>query len=190
MLQKHTKHIKISPSYSWTTLHCETINCVHHTGPKKHSILLSVSHTLYVNQVCHGVNRCAKDRSCSLLSLEWKSVDGINRMWWISYYLNKCWTLSDTLQTTIFLSGRQSTGALCVQHSPTAAALSTNTAFEWKMWFSCFPVLPSSVEAQLIWGGILKHLLITYFIGNVSTKNLSKSVRVCQKVARFLGDTV
>ena len=29
-----------------------------------------------------------------------------------------------------FLSGRQRTGALCIQHSPTAAALSTNTAFE------------------------------------------------------------
>jgi len=31
-----------------------------------------------------------------------------------------------------FLSGRQLNGALCVQHSPTAAALSSNTAFEWK----------------------------------------------------------
>ena len=30
----------------------------------------------------------------------------------------------------IFLSGRQRTGALCVQRSPTAAALSINTAFE------------------------------------------------------------
>jgi len=29
--------------------------------------------------------------------------------------------------------------AMCVQHSPTAAAFSTNTAYEWKMWFSCFP---------------------------------------------------
>jgi len=85
----------------------KTINCVHQTGPKKHSILLSVSHTLYVNQVCHGINRCVKDRSCSLLSLEWKSVDAINRIWWISYYLNKCWTLSDTSQMTIFLSERQ-----------------------------------------------------------------------------------
>jgi len=31
---------------------------------------------------------------------------------------------------TIFLSGRQRTGALYVQHSPPAAALSTNAAFE------------------------------------------------------------
>jgi len=38
--------------------------------------------------------------------------------------------MSNTAHMTIFLSGRQRTGALCVQHSPTAAALSTNTAFE------------------------------------------------------------
>jgi len=94
-------------------------------------------------------------------------MDSING---ISYYLNKCQMLWDTLQMTIFLSGRQRTGALCVQHSPTAAALSTNTAFEWKMWFSCFPILLGSAEAQVIWGGILKHLLIAYFIGNISAK--------------------
>jgi len=58
--------------------------------------------------------------------------------------------LSDTSQMTIFLSGRQRTGVLCVQHSPTTAALSTITAFEWKMRFSCFPVLPGSAEAQVI----------------------------------------
>ena len=46
----------------------------------------------------------------------------------ISYYLNKCWTRSNTSQMTFFLSGRQRIGAhaLCVQHSPTAAALSTS----------------------------------------------------------------
>ena len=45
----------------------------------------------------------------------------------ISYYLNKCQTLSNTSQMTFFLSGRQRIGAhaLCVQHSATAAALST-----------------------------------------------------------------
>jgi len=38
------------------------------------------------------------------------------------------------------------------------------------MWFSRFPVLPGSVEAQVIWGGIVKRLLIAYFIGNISAK--------------------
>jgi len=38
------------------------------------------------------------------------------------------------------------------------------------MRFSCFPVLPGSAEAQVIWGGIVKSLLIVYFIGNISAK--------------------
>ena len=54
-----------------------------------------------------------------------------------------------------------------------------------------FPVLPGSAEAQVIWGGIVKCLLIAYFIGNISAKKISKSVHVCQssgkkKVRRFL----
>ena len=44
----------------------KTIDWMHQTGPR---ILLSVTHMLYVNQVCHGVSRCVKDGSCSSLSL-------------------------------------------------------------------------------------------------------------------------
>jgi len=52
-------------------------------------------------------------------------MDSING---ISYYLNKCHTLSNTSQMNFFLSGRQHIGAhaLCMQHSPTAAALLTS----------------------------------------------------------------
>jgi len=52
-------------------------------------------------------------------------MDSING---ISYYLNKCQMLSNTLQMTFILSGRQRIGAqaLCMQQSPTAAALSTS----------------------------------------------------------------
>ena len=39
-----------------------------------------------------------------------------------------------------------------------------------------FPRLPGSADAQVIWGGILKHLLIAYFIGKIS----AKSVHMCQ----------
>jgi len=39
-----------------------------------------------------------------------------------------------------------------------------------EMRFSCFTTLPGSAEAQVIWGGTLKHLLIAYFIGNISAK--------------------
>jgi len=57
-----------------------------------------------------------------------------------------------------------------MQHSPTAAAHLSNTEFEWKMWFSCFPFLSGSAEAPVIWAGIWKHPLIAYFIGNISAK--------------------
>ena len=40
----------------------KTIDGMHQTGPR---ILLSVTHMLCVNQVCHGVGRCVKDGSCS-----------------------------------------------------------------------------------------------------------------------------
>jgi len=66
----------------------------------------------------------------------------------------------------------------------------TNTAFEWKMLFLCFSILPGSAEAQLIWGGSVKHLLIAYFINNISAKKVSKSIHISQgyskpKMGRF-----
>ena len=39
-----------------------------------------------------------------------------------------------------------------------------------KMRCSCFPVLPGSAEAQVIWGGTVKRLLIAHFIGNIFAK--------------------
>jgi len=44
----------------------KTIDWMHQPGPR---ILLSVTHMLYVNQICHGVGRCVKDGSCSSSSL-------------------------------------------------------------------------------------------------------------------------
>jgi len=44
-------------------------DCMHQTIQtyleREHSILLSVTRTLYVYQVCGGVGRCVKDGSCS-----------------------------------------------------------------------------------------------------------------------------
>jgi len=50
--------------------------------------------------------------------------------------------------------------------------------------------LSDSVEAQVIWGGIVKRLLSAYFIGNISAKQIWKSIHVHQsyskpKVGRF-----
>ena len=47
---------------------------MHQTGPR---ILLSVTHMLYVNQVCYDVGRCVKDGSCSSSSrieTQWLSL--------------------------------------------------------------------------------------------------------------------
>jgi len=48
----------------------------------------------------------------------------------------------------------------------------TNTAFEGKMQLLCFPVLPGSAEAPVICCGIVKCLLVAYFIGNMFAKNI------------------
>jgi len=68
---------------------------------------------------------------------------------WMSYYLNECQTLSNTSQMTIFLSGRQRTGALCVQHSPTAAQRSRLMQHLSENVIFVFPVLPGSAKAQV-----------------------------------------
>ena len=107
----------LSYSYTRTNLHSHLINCMRQTVKtyleREHSILPSVTHTLYVYQVCHGVGRCVtvKDGSCSSSSLEWKLMHCING---ISYYLDKCQTLSNTSQMTIFFFQEDSSQVHCV----------------------------------------------------------------------------
>jgi len=56
------------------------------------------------------------------------------------------------------------------------------TQSNWmKVWFSRFPVLPCSAEAQVTWGGIVKCLLIAYFIGNISAQKY-QNLFMCVKV--------
>jgi len=52
---------------------------------------------------------------------------------------------------------------------------------EWNMWFLCFGVLPGSAEAQVTWGGIVKRLLIAYFLSNISAKKCQNPF-ICVKV--------
>jgi len=40
---------------------------------REHSILLSVTHTLYAYQFCHGVGRCVKDGA--VLRQDWRKVN-------------------------------------------------------------------------------------------------------------------
>jgi len=59
------------------------------------------------------------------------------------------------------------------------------------MQFLHFSILPGTTEAQVIWCGIVKCRLITYFIANICAKKISKPIHVCKsyskpKVGRFL----
>jgi len=170
LTKKHETPLKISPGQSWTTVHCQNdqMSAPHRTQ-KEHSILLPVTHMLCVNQVYHSVSHCVK----------------------MGVFLRQAWSESQrtvlmgycTISTNVrryqtyywwqlFLSGRQRTGALCVTQS------------NWvKMWFLCFPILPGSAEAQVIWGGTVRRLLIACFIGNISAKKW-KSIHVRQSYSK------
>ena len=70
----------------------------------------------------------------------------------------------------------------------------TNTAFGWKMLFSCFPVLPGSAEAQVIWGGKVKYFWILIALSVTFLPKISISIHMWQsyskpKLGRFW-DTV
>ena len=62
----------------------KVINCMHQTMitylvEREHSILLSVTHKLYVYQVCYDVGHCIKDGSCFFVKPGVK-VNG--QYWW------------------------------------------------------------------------------------------------------------
>jgi len=50
-----------------------------------------------------------------------------------------------------------------------------------KMWFTCFPVLPGSAEAQVIRDGTIQRLLIAYFIADIYAKN----IKMCSRMSRL-----
>ena len=52
-----------------------------------------------------------------------------------------------------------------------------------KMRFSCFPVLPGSAKAQVIWGGTIKRLLIASFIDNISAKKYQNAFTYVKVIA-------
>jgi len=59
------------------------------------------------------------------------------------------------------------------------------------MQFSHFLILPGSAEAQVIWCGVVKCLLIAYFNGNISAKKYQNpftclKVTASQRWGRFL----
>jgi len=74
--QRTHKHIQINNYLVAVELPFipKVIDCMHQTIKtylkREHSVLQSVTHKLYVYQVCHTVGRCVKDGTCSSSSLE------------------------------------------------------------------------------------------------------------------------
>jgi len=48
--------------------------------------------------------------------------------------------------------------------------------------------LPGNAEAQVIWGGIVKRLLIAYFIGNISGKKYQNPFMYVKVIASQMWD--
>ena len=119
--QNHTKHIKFHLVTAEPPFIVKMIDWMHQTGPR---ILLSVTHVLCVNQDCHSVSHRVKDETCSLSSLsesQWTVLMG---------YLTISTNVDAITHSTDDKFSFRKT-ALCVQHSPTAAAaLSTSIPFE------------------------------------------------------------
>ena len=98
-------------------------------------------------------------------------MDSINE---ISCYLNKCYTLSNTSQMTTFSFRKTAHRCIvCVAQSNWVKML----------WFSRFPVLPGSAEAQVTWGGTVKRRLIAYIIGNISAKKYQNPFMCVKDIA-------
>ena len=112
----------------------KVIDYMHQTSKtyleSEHSILLSVTRTLYIYQVCHSVGRCVKMiETCSSSCLEWKLMGCVILLSQQMSDASK--HITDYI---CFLSRRQRIGAhaLCVQHSPTAMRRS-RLPFSWTM---------------------------------------------------------
>jgi len=75
LFNKKTQNIV--KNITWSELNHPSVSkrstgCTRQDLGREHSILLTGTHMLCINQVCQGVSRCAKDGSCSSSSLEWK----------------------------------------------------------------------------------------------------------------------
>ena len=61
---------------------------------------------------------------------------------------------------------------------------SGNALIQWvKNAIFVFPALPGSVDAQVMWGGTVKRLLIAYFIGNMYAKKYQNPFTCVEVIA-------
>ena len=172
----------------------KVIDCMHQTIKtyleRQHSILLSVTCTLHVCQVCHGISCCVNNGCCwTLMKHITDDIFSFRKTGrWCTCIV--CVKKSNCCGALYFLSNSSELNSLVTRFRESYSSVSmsresnkteeikqlvefwkcTDTAFQWKMQFSCFPVLLGSAEAHVIWGGTVKRILVAYFIGSISAK--------------------
>jgi len=83
-LPKAHEHIKISPGYCWTTLHCQNLRL--DAPDRTQNPAICYPHALCYPSLSLCWSLC-KRWELFFVKPEWKSMDSINE---ISYYVNKC----------------------------------------------------------------------------------------------------
>jgi len=149
---------------------------MHQTGPR---ILLLVTHKLYVNQVCHDVGRCVKDGSCSSSSLsesQWTVLMG-----YLTISTSVDCRRYQTHHRWQFFFQEDSALVHCacntvqlLQRSRLIQRLSEKCDFRVSLFCHV-------VQKHKLFEVALKHLLIAYFIGNISAQKY-QILFMCVKV--------
>jgi len=160
----------IVKNITWLELSKRSTGCIRQYLWRDHSILLSVTHMLCINQVCHSAQCQSLCKRRELFFV--KAGVRVNGQFLMGYL-----TISTNVRrykthhiTTFSFRKTAHRCILCVTQS------------NWvKMWFSRFRVLPGSAEAHVTWGGIVKCLLTAYFISNISAKKYQNPF-MCVKV--------
>jgi len=129
------------------------------------SCILLPTHMLCVSQIYQGVSRCVNDGSCPSSRLS-KSQPRV-----LMGYLTISTNVRSYQTYHRWHFSFRKTAHKCIVRV---------TQSSW-VKNVCFPVFPDSAEAQDNWGGIVKRLLIAYFIGNICAKKYQNPF-MCDKV--------
>jgi len=155
---RNTKQLKISPGQSLTTLYCQNDRL---GAP---------------DRISEGsIASCCLLPTCCVLA---KSVTVSVAMQKVRVVLRQAWSKSQLTVLMGYLTISTNVRRYQTHHrwqfffrKTAHRCIVCVTQSNWvKMWFSCFPIFTGSAEAQVIWGGIIKRLLIAWFIRNISSK--------------------
>jgi len=114
---------------------------------------------LCVSHVCHGVSLCVKDGL--VLCQAWSKSPWTILMGYLYLTISTNVRRYQTHHRWHFFFQEDSAQVHCVCNT---------VQLSEKCDFSCFPVLPGSAEAHVIWGACWWHSK-AYFLGNICVKN-------------------